>query len=224
MTATPDLICKWLERRPAAAAQLELRVHGDALNEAPLAVWALDQVKHDAQSVCNDLTAIAQDHCDTEAEPTVYVMTFVTSKGAAVVSRKLRRNPAGVIGEPKAKDPSADITRELLKTIVDQNRLIVGSVGALVAAHRETLASVTQTLAQHPPSQSDLAAITAAMTQNSSDPELTAVRVEALKAFMERGPAMLDLLIGWGTDVLIRRAGPAGSAALDAVNGSTTQQ
>lgn len=207
MTTAADNLRKWLARVPAAAEVLELHPLGALPTDSPLATWPRDEVARDAELVRSAIADTAQEACDDEGAAVTFALEW--KRGDKPIStRRVRFHPS-VGSEPAAK-PDAINTNELvqtlLKTITDQQRLMIQSVGAIVAAHQSSLSAVTEqmralherVLAQDVP------------RDESTDAERE-LRVRALGVVLDRGPAILDLMLAAGANKVLGGDGSGGT-------------
>lgn len=213
MTTAADNLRKWLARVPAVGEVIELHPLGALPTDSPLASWPRDEVARDAELVRAAISDTAQEHCDDEGQATTYALEW--KRGEKIIStRRVRFHPS-VGSEPVRNGGdtinSAELVRDLLKTITDQQRLMIQSVGAIVAAHQSSLSAVTEQMrALH-----ERVLAQDAPRDESTDAERE-MRVRALGVVLDRGPAILDLLLAAGANKVL-----GGDGSGDA--GGTTQ-
>lgn len=217
MTTAADNLRRWLERVPAVAEVLELHPLGALPTDSPLATWPREEVRADAELVRTAVTDTAQEHCDDEGQATSYTLEW--KKGERVLSSRRVRfhpTPGSAAPTPAAAVDTNEIVQALLKTVTDQQRLMIQAVGGIVAAHQSTLTAVTEQMRV----LSERLMVTEAhggAASTATDPEERALRVRALGVIVNEGPSIMKLVLHAAATKML------GPEAAEAIEETTTQ-
>lgn len=223
MTTAADNLRRWLERTPAVAEVLELHPIGALPTDSPLGSWPREEIARDAELARTAVTDTAQEHCDDEGQATSYNLEW--KKGERTVSsRRVRFHPA-VGSAPTASAATAvdmnALVQALLKTVTDQQRLMIQSVGAITAAHQSTLTAVTEQVRELVGRVLQAESASIGSSTSSVDPEERALRLKALGVVVNEGPAIMKLVVhGMATKML---GADVVEAIEDAAEGATKQ-
>lgn len=226
MTTAADNLRRWLERVPAVADVLELHPLGALPTDAPLASWPREDVARDAELLRTAVTDTAQEHCDDEGAATSYTLEW--KKGERVIgSRRVRFHPTPGSAAPTPAATAIDtnaLVLALLKTVTEQQRLMIQSVGAITAAHQSTLTAVTEQVRELVGRVLLAEASGGGVSGSTVDPEERALRLKALGVVVNEGPSILKLIVhGVATKMLGPEVAEAIDDVHDAVEGATKQ-
>lgn len=227
MTTAADNLRRWLERVPAVADVLELHPLGALPTDSPLASWPREAVAADPEVVRVAITDTAQEHCDDEGTATSYTVEW--KKGERVIgSRRVRFHPTPGSTAPASATPvpidANALIQALLKTVTDQQRLMIQAVGAVTAAHQSTLTAVTEQVRELVGRVLLAEASGGGAPANTIDPEERALRLKALGVVVNEGPSILKLIVhGVATKMLGPEVAEAIDDVHDAVEGATKQ-
>jgi len=221
VTTSADNLRRWLARVPAVADVLELHPLGALPTDSPLASWPRDEVARDAELVRTAIADTAQGHSDDEGQSLSFNLEW--KKADRVIgSRRVRFTVTDGAESTTAAAPidTNAMVRDLLKTITDQQRLMIQAVGGIVAAHQSTLQAVTEqmrVLNERVVAQDALSPL----SSGALDPEERALRVKALGVIVHEGPSIMKLLVHAAATKML---GPEAAEAIDdAVEGATQQ-
>jgi hypothetical protein len=185
MTTKDDLIRKFLGKAPDKATSLELHTIGGIPGSSPIATWPAGEVSSDVEAARVAVLEAAQEHCDVEAETCLLQMMWCRGS-SGLAARRIRAQPSPDAAAAAAKDTDVTLVKELLRANMEQNKMILHSIGAIVAGCKDTLTAATE---QTRVLTERLQNYTPAEVVDSSDRDL---KRQALSLITTEGPPLLN--------------------------------
>lgn len=229
---TPEKLTQWANKVVPGGFALVL-VHEQAVGGGlVVASWTrqeVDELKERGVSIGADVLDCAQDHADSCGESCRFVIQWQSDLGKPIRTIVHRAQPADRPTNEHALhaefvSPNAMIG-QLLNHISSQQRVMNGSIGAVLAAYERALGMQQKTIEQ----QQQL--ILASREAESDEPtemdmQLSALKIGALERIIEHGPELAKLLgtaiqrgqalVNGGESSLLNGKTPPPSAATEA--------
>jgi len=199
---TPEKLSQWVNKVVPGGRTLVL-AHDQAVGQPlVIATWTredVDELSEQNKSVGAQVMDAAQDHADSVGEGCRFTLQWQSDTGKTLRAIVHRAAPSERPANEHALhaefvSPNAMIG-QLLSHISQQQRVINGSIGAVLSAYERALQMQTKTIEQQG------AIITASRVELQSanvgapDAQLTQLKADALRRFLDLGPDVLKMAI-----------------------------
>lgn len=199
---TPEKMSAWVTKVVPGGRSLVL-AHDQAVGQAlVVATWMredVDECVENNRSIGAQVLDAAQDHADSVGEGCRFSLQWKSDTGQTLRAIVHRAAPSERPANEHALhaefvSPNAMIG-QLLSHISQQQRVINGSIGAVLSAYERALHMQTKTIDQQ---NAMLAASRAELQQTtvgSGDVQLAQLKTEALRKFVDLGPDVMRMAI-----------------------------
>jgi hypothetical protein len=200
---TPDKLSQWVNKTVPGGRSLVILHEQGVGGGLVVASWTredVDEHRERGTSIGADVMDSAQDHADSVGESCRFLIQWQNDLGKALRSIVHRAAPTDrPMNEHQANaefvSPNAMIG-QLLNHISQQQRVINGSIGAVLAAYERALGMQQKTIE----SQQSLLATMRDLDQDAPPSEveaqLSALKIGALERIIEHGPELAKMISG----------------------------
>jgi hypothetical protein len=194
---TPDRLNVWIYKTCPGGTRLQL-AHDQSLQSAVIVnSWEKEDVAEAREnppgdSIGDQLLVSAQEYADNLGESCKFTISWMSANGHPIRAMIHRAGPAQPVNEyaANAGNVSGNATQaQLLSHIHQQQKVINGSIGAILTAYERTIAmqaGMINSLAQR---------IDTAPQPSVEDAEVTRLKIRALEKATELGPDVFRLFL-----------------------------